>query len=155
MTDHRLVSGRCVRRALGLLLGLCAFGSSANAQRIVATRDLPRNHVLMAADFEIMLDSVNRARGTPAAAAVPEAGWITRRVVRAGEPLRSPAVEPPPAITVGDTVTVVWTMSDGIRVTRAGVALGSAMSGEPVLVRIGALRRLRTIAVGPSTVEVR
>ncbi len=136
-------------------MGLCASGSSAHAQRIVAARDLPRNHVLLAADLEIVSDSAGRMRGTTAVAAMPEAGWITRRVVRAGEPLRTPAVAPPPAVTVGDTVTVVWTMSDGIRVTRAGVALGSAMSGEPVLVRIGALRRLRTIAVGPSTVEVR
>lgn len=140
----------CVTGALASL----ALGLPVGAQQLVAARDLPRNHVLVAADLLPAPDALPRARDRQAAAE-PEAGWITRRMVRAGEPLRAPAVVPPPAITAGDTVTIVWMLPDGIRVTRAGVALGSAGTGEPVLVRIGALRRLRTFAVGPSTVEVR
>lgn len=137
---------RLVSRSLaaGALL---ALPDTLAAQVPVAARDLPRGHVLVQGDIA--------PAGSPdsAAAALVQPGWVTRRVVREGEPLRPPAVVPPPLVTRGDTVTVHWRIG-AVQVARAGVALGDAMRGDTLLVRVGSLHRVRAVATGPSTVIV-
>jgi flagella basal body P-ring formation protein FlgA len=93
--------------------------------------------------------SPSRARSD----ARPGLGWVTRRVVRTGEPLRPPTVAPPPVVHSGSPVTVVW-LVDGIRVTREGTALGTAHAGERVVVRVDAQRRVTGVASGPGLVTV-
>ena len=122
---------------------------------LVAARELQRGAVLRAADIDTVI------RATPAAAAhqpnagtaLPEPGWIVRRLVRKGEPLRAPAVAPPALITAGASVTLVWHV-DGMRLTRQGTAVGAAYRGQAVVVRVDATRRFTGIATAAGTVEV-
>lgn len=120
----------------------------ASAQRPAATRDLPRGHVLEAGDIEHATASREEDD-----AALPAPGWVTRRMIRSGELLRAPAVVPPPLVARGDTVTVNWRVA-GIRIARKGVALGDGFRGDTLLVRVGALHRVRAVAKGPSIVDV-
>ncbi len=149
---------------------LLAPAAAAQEQHVagearVAARDLPRAHVLERADIAISGAAHGRTAGREYAAvaagqdhadssgvfAAP--GWITRRVIREGEPLRAPAVVPPPLVARGDTVRVRWRMS-GVEISRPGIAMGEAALGESIQVRVGALHRVQAVATGPSTVLV-
>jgi flagella basal body P-ring formation protein FlgA len=66
-------------------------------------------------------------------------GWVTRRPLRAGEPLRAPAVVPPVAVRRGDSVDVVVT-NGPLRLTARGVALADAGRGDSLAVRLGPKR---------------
>ena len=117
---------------------------------LVARRDLPRGVAITATDVDVRVTgSPSSTRGNER----PGLGWVTRRVVRKGEPLRPPTVAPPPIIHAGSPVTVVWVV-DGIRVTREGTALGTAHAGERVVVRVDAQRRVTGTATGPGLVTV-
>jgi flagella basal body P-ring formation protein FlgA len=115
---------------------------------LVARHDLARGVALTAADVDTVV-TADAPHPTPHALD----GWLTRRVIRAGEPLRAPAVEPPPLIARGARVTVVWETA-GLRVTREGTAVGAAHRGERVVVRVDGLRRLAGIATDAGTVTV-
>ena len=135
----------------GLLPG---FPTGARAQEAVpqvavAARDLPRGVTLAPEDIRwSAAPPTDRAGGAEA-----EVGWTTRRVIREGEPLRTPAVAPPDVVAAGQPVQVVW--SDGVvRVRVRGTAVGSAALGERVLVKINPRRRLEGIAAGPALVHL-
>jgi flagella basal body P-ring formation protein FlgA len=145
-----------------LLLALALAAPAPGADRAavapdtqyVAAHDLPRGVALAAGDIDTVVtagSSIAR-RSTPDAR--PSPGWITHRVIRAGEPLRAPAVAPPPLLARGARVTVVWE-TGALRVTRDGVALGAADSGEVVQVRVDAARRVTGRATAPGVVTVR
>lgn len=162
---------RTVRALLyGFSFLLPAAAAVAQEQRVggelrIAARDLPRGHVLERADIAIAGaahgHSTLREDAAVAPAQVhadssgvlPAPGWITRRVIREGEPLRAPAVVPPPLVARGDTVRVRWRMS-GVEISRPGIAMGEAALGESIQVRVGALHRVQAVATGPSTVLV-
>ena len=70
---------------------------------LVAARELPRGTVLRAGDVDTLVTDDGATAGsatgpatTPATsrADAPGAGWVVRRLVRKGEPLREPAVAP-------------------------------------------------------------
>jgi flagella basal body P-ring formation protein FlgA len=109
-----------------------------------ATRALPRGYVLTAEDMTPTTPDTRH----------PSAGWVTKRVIAAGEPLRVPAVAPPDAIRAGQPVDVVF-VDGAIRLRLTGTALNAAALGARVAVRIDARRRLEGVAVGPSTVQLR
>ena len=116
---------------------------------LVARHDLARGHALTAADVDtVVVDAPGRAT-----AARAEPGWITRRVVRAGEPLRAPALEPPPLVSSGAAVTLVWE-TNGLRLTRQGTALGDARRGDRVAVRVDATRRFTGVVTAKGVVSV-
>ncbi|HLV26685.1 MAG TPA: flagellar basal body P-ring formation chaperone FlgA [Gemmatimonadales bacterium] len=145
------------RLAQAALLIACsatvAAAQGAGAGVLVASRELPRGHVLEASDIAYA-ESRSRERAAEVTAGqLPEPGWITRRVVREGEILRVPTVVPPSLVARGDTVRVHWRVS-GIEISRPGIALGEAALGELVQVRLGALQRVSAVATGPSTVLV-
>ena len=120
---------------------------------LVARHDLARGVTLAAADIDtVVTDGVARTSGTPAGSRVVE-GWVTRRVVRAGEPLRAPAVAAPSLIARGARVTLVWE-TGGLRLTREGTALGDAHRGERVTVRVDATRRFTGVATSTGVVTV-
>jgi flagella basal body P-ring formation protein FlgA len=110
----------------------------------LAARDLPRGITLEASDFVMPAGSTVEAVGP--------LGWVTKRIVKQGDPLRAPAVAPAEVIRSGDTVQLVW--SDGaIQMRITGKAMNSAAVGEPVNVRVDTKRRFEGTAL--ATGEVR
>ncbi len=118
----------------------------------VATRAIARGESLVAGD--IAWRAPRPADRAPDSSVVTPVGWVTRRVLRAGEPLLEPAVEPPPAVRSGQTVQLTYRSGD-IRLTMPGVAMSSALVGEEVTVRLDASRRLRAIVTAPGRVSAR
>ena len=127
-------------------------GSGARDTILVARHDLARGVAITHADVDTVI-STAPARGSRPGERGPITGWLTRRVIRAGEPLQAPAVEPPPLIARGARVTVVWETA-GLRVTREGTAVGAAHRGERVVVRVDGARRLTGIASAAGIVTV-
>ncbi len=115
--------------------------AQAQAAPFVAARDLERGETLALEDLVL---------GEKSAAEAP-VGWVTRRVVREGEPLRPPAIAPARVVHAGDQVQVVW--SDGaLELRMTGRAMNSAATGDPVRVRVDTRRRFEGTATGDGTV---
>ncbi len=148
---------RFIHRTVGR--GLAGFAIPAASDTIVvAARDLPRGTVLRAADIEVVVTDGETAASVVAKSAnsindLPTAGWVVRRLVHKGEPLRAPAVAPPVLIPAGSPVSLVWEVGE-LRVTRTGTAVGAAYAGETVTVRVDAKRRFTGIAKAAGTVVV-
>lgn len=117
----------------------------------VAARELGRDHELGLDD--IASAAVVRWGGPGPAEEVDLVGWITRRQVRAGEPLREPAVGPPLAIRSGERVQAVW-RRPGIALTLEARALGTAVVGGKVFVRTDTGLRLEGTASARGVVEI-
>ena len=116
----------------------------------VAARDLERGEVLGPDAIEV----VPTVRGgPPAPRPSPVAGWVARRRIGRGQPLREPAVGPPRAVEAGEPVQVVWRRT-GLAVTLPGRALGSAAAGQSVAVRTETGKRMHGTAVGNGVVQV-
>jgi flagella basal body P-ring formation protein FlgA len=84
------------------------------------------------------------------------AGWVARRAIAAGEPLRPPAVAPPDAVRHGQPVRVVYRES-GLAITISGTAAADAPVGARVAVRVesgGRARRLEGTVVAPGLVQL-
>lgn len=154
--NGRTLARRVVRwLALGIVPALGA-GSRLHAQRIerdsaevrVATRTLPRGAALQQTD---MATAVRLVRRGSAEGRVPQVGWITRRVIRAGEVLAAPAVTPPPTIALGASVDFIVTRG-GIQISLPATAAFSATLGDTVAVRLGSQRRATGIVAGPARV---
>ena len=132
---------RCSAFALVVLLG-CAAPTPAAGQADsipVAARELPRGVALVEADI--------------AGAGAARTGWVTRRLIREGEPLREPAVSPPLLVTSGEVVQVVW--SEGpLELRVKGRAMNSAAAGARVSVRVDMTRRFEGVAVGDGLVRL-
>jgi flagellar basal body P-ring formation protein FlgA len=134
--------------APALLLG-CLHAVELAAQQgdgvAVAARDLPRGAVLAPGD-------VIAPAGAGEAAANP-VGWVTRRMVSGGEPLRPPTIAPPNAVRAGDTVDLVW-RAGSLEIRVAGRAMNSATAGGRVLVRVDGRRRFAGVAHPDGTVHL-
>lgn len=137
---------------MGLLAGARAQAQQDTLLVPVATRTLPRGTVLT--DTDMTLESRRTmGRHTSATESRPEPGWITRRVIRAGEVLASPAVTPAPTIASGAAVKYVVTRG-GLELAVPAVALTSASDGQTITVRLTAppQRRATGIVAGPARV---
>lgn len=117
----------------------------------VAARRLERGIELTAAD--ISQATVVHWGEPPADAPAVGAGWVTRRVIAAGEPLRPPAVAPPLLVSAGDLVQVI-VRRGAVELTLRARATGAAAAGERVPVRTDAGRRLQGIAVARGVVRI-
>jgi flagellar basal body P-ring formation protein FlgA len=115
----------------------------------VARHDLPRGAVLT--DDDIELRAAGSARATVEYAA---AGWLTRRVIRAGEELRGPAVVPPELVRRGETVELT-AATGSVVITLSGTALGGGAIGEPVNIRIARGWTVEGVVIGPARVALR
>ena len=133
----------------GLLAGAHPLAAQARDSVSVAARDLPRGAVLGEPDVR----RVPRASVAGAVGRGAGVGWVTRRPVRAGEPLVAPAVEPPRLVQPGAPVVVLW-RSGTLELRVRGEALNGAARGERVRVRVDARRRLEGVAVGPALVSL-
>lgn len=133
-------------KTLALLAMLVVPGALA-AQGPVAARDLARGVVLGTDDIAFTGTRPANASGNE------RVGWVTRRVIAAGEALRQPAVAPPELVRSGETVDVVW--SDGsIEVRARGQATRSGGMGDRISVRIDQRRRLEGMVAGPGLVHL-
>lgn len=115
----------------------------------VAARRIPRGVSLRAEDMRggAPDDEVPPARDPRQA----QPGWVTRRVVQAGEPLREPAVAPPPLVRAGAPVRFE-VVEDGFHLAFDGHAVAAASFGDTVAVRLGPKRRLIGVVAGPARV---
>jgi flagella basal body P-ring formation protein FlgA len=113
-----------------------------------AARDLPRGITLTEADIVRGGDPALTATN---ADGVGE-GWVTRRLIAAGEPLRRPAVAPPVWVVTGESVQVLYRVGS-VEARLRGTAMGSASKDERVLVRIDTRRRVEGVAVAPGLVN--
>jgi flagella basal body P-ring formation protein FlgA len=113
----------------------------------VAARPIARGTVLSTADIVARVvsadDSVASTQVGP--------GWIARRPIREGEPLRSPAVAPPPLVHGGTDVRFRLQHED-LQLLLPGRALSSGALGDTILVRLDARRRFRGVVSGPGLV---
>lgn len=138
------------------LLALPCSGLAAQAHAgdtlldvVVATRRLPRGTVLTPRDLAPARRAVGgilRSSYTPAAP-----GWVTRRVIQAGEVLRAPAVAPAPLVAAGQPVRFTL-YQDGLALTLDGTAPVAGALGDTIPVRLGARRQLRGVVTGPAQV---
>jgi flagellar basal body P-ring formation protein FlgA len=135
---------RLVAALVPLLLAFATHPTAAQ-QGIapVAARDLPRGVALSEADVSV-------AAGSPGESVV---GWVTRRVVRVGEPLRPPAIARPQLVHAGEEVTVRL-QGSGVALTLRGTAAAGAGMGEKVWVRVGTGWRIEGIVAGPGEVTI-
>ena len=117
----------------------------------VAARALSRGQTLSEAD---MADAMEVRWGEPLPAGTEAAqGWVVKRMLRRGEPLRSPSVQPPLAVASGRPVDIVWQRS-GVAIKLRGRALGSAPLGKEIYVRTESGERLRGVVRAPGVVDV-
>ncbi|MDQ6827898.1 MAG: flagellar basal body P-ring formation chaperone FlgA, partial [Gemmatimonadota bacterium] len=85
--------------------------------------------------------------------AAPMAGWVTRRIIAAGEPLAEPAVAPAWAVKSGQEVSVV-VRRGAMELRVHGIAQGSASVGQKVTVRLDVRRRVAGVVTAGGEVEV-
>lgn len=121
---------------------------------LVAARELRRGAVLGAGDIDtLIVEASTSGSGPDMSVRAAEPGWIVRRLLRQGEPLRPPAVAPPALVAAGAQVTLVWQVGE-LHVTRQGTTVGPGHLGDQVVVRVDATRRFTGRVTGPGTVAV-
>ncbi|MEP7381249.1 MAG: flagellar basal body P-ring formation chaperone FlgA [Gemmatimonadota bacterium] len=115
----------------------------------VAARSLARGTVLTAGDITVLRVAQHDRFARHPTAVVP--GWVARRIIRAGEVLRAPAVGPAPLVAAGQTVQFTY-QQDGIELTLDGLAPVAGSLGDTIPVRLGARRRVTGVVAGPAHV---
>jgi flagella basal body P-ring formation protein FlgA len=102
----------------------------------VAARRLERGVVLGDSDITFL-----PVKGSAQRAKFASAGWVTRRVIQAGEPLHAPSVVPAPDVRASSPVAVV---TDGdVQIRVSGVAMEDGIVGDTILVSLGTGSRIR------------
>lgn len=134
---------------LVLAAGVARAQQPATQRVAVASRTLPRGTVLTANDF-VVRDSA--MRGPLDTAQVGE-GWVTRRIIGAGEVLRMPSIERPRLISANQQVQLEW-RDNNVTLTLRGVATRSAALGERIAVRTDSGRRVEATVVAPGRLRL-
>jgi len=122
---------------------------TALRQVAVATHAIARGAVLGASDFTYRDSTMFVSTDTTHV----ESGWVTRRVIAAGEVLRVPAVEAPSVVIANQQVAVEWN-DQNVRLTLQGIATRNAPLGSRVSVRMQSGRRVETTVVGAGRVRI-
>jgi flagella basal body P-ring formation protein FlgA len=144
-----------LRRKYSLLVALVALSASlAHAQNAarrvaVAARLLPRGAVLSVEDIVYRDSTIGGPMDTNTVAA----GWVTRRLIGAGEVLRAPAVERPAIVSANEPVDIEWA-DQNVMLTLRGIATRNAALGERVPVRTGFGHRVDGTVVAPGRVRI-
>ncbi len=133
--------------ALALLTARLAVAQQPPHRAAVAARPLARGTVLTADDISFR----DTTAQSPADSVSP--GWVTRRVISAGEVLRSPAVERPVLVEANSLVQVEWS-DKNVRLTLRGIASHDASLGDRISVRTETGRRLQAIVVAPGRARI-
>ena len=133
-----------------LLVG--AVPGTAQTRRVaVATHQIARGATLSASDIELRDSTMRSGAAVDTNEVAP--GWVTRRVINAGEIMRAPAVEPPTLVTANQPVAVEW-VDQNIRLTLRGTATRNAAIGSRVTVRMESGRRIDGTVVGAGRVRI-
>jgi flagella basal body P-ring formation protein FlgA len=138
---------------LMLLSAHAGEAQQASRRVAVATRAIARGVALGAGDLQYRDSTMSSTFGMSADTNHVEAGWVTRRVIAAGEVLRAPAVEPPSAVSANQQVAVEWN-DQNVRLTLRGIATRNAPIGSRVSVRMESGRRVETTVVGAGRVRI-
>lgn len=145
-------------------IGTMTGKTSEPTARAVAARAIPRGAVLAAAD--IAYSSQERAKHpvphsvalldtlpTPARPNDSLIGWTARRMIKAGEALRTPAIVAPLVMQPGDLVDLEW-VDGSILITARGRVNKAASLGEKVTVRLASQRSIDGHVIGAGRVRV-
>jgi flagellar basal body P-ring formation protein FlgA len=137
-----------------VIVAVAAVASCAGAQAplthvAIAARALTRGTVITVDDI-IYKDSTVRASGDSSRVAP---GWVTRRMIAAGELLRVPAVEPPNVVQANQSVDVEW-KDQNIELLLRGTVNRSGAIGDRVTVRTESGRRFEGTVVAPGRVRI-
>jgi len=150
MTRRRSVLVVAVLVGLAVLTAARASAQQTVHRRLaVATRPIARGAVLSLDDFEYRDTTVRTVADTFTVAP----GWVTRRMIAAGEVLRVPAVEAPTVISANQAVELEY-LSESVRLTLRGIAVRRAGVGERITVRTEQGRRMEGTVIGPGRVRI-
>ena len=120
----------------------------------VATRPLARGDVVKAGDVVIERRPKNEFSSEPPAQADAVVGQAARRVVRAGQPLRTADLMKPEIVLKNDTVMIYYEVP-GIVLTMRGKALESGAEGDLVnVLNVNSKRTIQGVVTGPGRVTV-
>ena len=131
--------------------------SIANQEQIdvpVLTREVPSGEVIAEGDISYLTIPVSRANSSIVRAPSDIAGHQARRLLRAGELIRTSDVKLPTVVAKGETVTMLFE-APGISLSFIGRAMGEGGMGEsvPVLNPVSH-RQIDAVVVGTGTVSV-
>jgi len=126
-------------------------GAQPGARRklAIAIRPIARGTVLSLDDFEYRDTTVRAVADTFTVAP----GWVTRRMIAAGEVLRVPAVEAPAVVAANQPVELLY-MNENVRLTLRGTAVRRGSVGERVTVRTEQGRRVEGTVIAPGRVRI-
>jgi flagella basal body P-ring formation protein FlgA len=126
----------CLTLAFSLAALAQAFAADAvNGPRVVVpAHDIERGETIADADLVMQTITPDRMRPGVVMAMADLVGHQARRVLRAGEPVRSDDVRMPILVVKGTTVTMTF-VEPGIVLTATGRAMGDAGLGEAVVVQ--------------------
>lgn len=116
--------------------------SELSAGRAVTQDDLERRDV-----------DVTGLAGAPMADPAQLAGSRLRRPLHAGDPLSLSLLEPVPAVSRGDAVTL-QTKSGAVTIESHGVAMADGVAGRDVPVKLDNAQLVRARVVGPRLLEL-
>jgi flagella basal body P-ring formation protein FlgA len=141
---------------LPLLAGsaLAADTTSINGPRVaVPAHDIERGETITDADLVMQTIAPERMRPGIVMATSDLVGRQARRLLRAGEPVRSDDVHMPVLVVKGSTVTMTFA-EPGIVLTATGRAMSDAGMGEAVVVQNPvSLRQVSCIVTGAGQVR--
>jgi flagella basal body P-ring formation protein FlgA len=144
---HPLLVGTLLA-LLALRVGL-AHAQAPARRAAIAARLLPRGTVLTADDI-VYRDTTLRG---PIDTNTVVPGWVTRRLIGAGEVLRTPAVERPVVVSANEPVSVEWA-DRNVLLTIRGIVTRNAALGERVTVRTELGRRIDATVIAPGRVRI-
>jgi flagella basal body P-ring formation protein FlgA len=145
--DRRVTLALAVALAAGSASVVGAQGSAA--ARADSATAAPRAARALARGVVIAVEDVV---GAMSADAVP-VGWVTRRVIREGEPLRAPAIGRVPVVRSGAFVTA-RVPSPRVRITRDAKVLADGGAGDTVLVRLDRNATVTAVVLDSVTVTL-
>ena len=142
---------RALLFAWALLLCWPAF-ADAGVRIVVPARDIARGTTISQADL-----ATKTMDGDPLSGTVTSAndliGMQTRRVLHAGESIRTDDVRRPTLVAKGSTVTMIFE-APGITLTAAGRAMSEGGLGETVTVQNPvSFRQVSAVVMGPGQVR--
>ena len=151
---------RALTLAIVLSLAAPAFadpainGQPVNGPRVaVPAHEIERGETITDADLVMQTITPDRVRPGVVMDAANLIGHEARRVLRAGEPIRSEDVKMPTLVTKGSTVTMTFS-EPGIVLTGTGRAMGDAGLGESVVVQNPvSFRQVSCIVTGSGAVR--
>jgi flagella basal body P-ring formation protein FlgA len=135
-----------IARALFALVLLSSIATAQDSSRGPrAARTIARGDSITPAD--ILFDTTNSS------SAAELVGFVARRLIRAGEPLRMPAVGRPVLINSGEPV-VVRASVRGITISRQGTAQAAGGLGETIPVRLDMRTTVSAVVTGRAAVTL-